>query len=151
MAPAAMAEAVTASSARPPASRIDGAIWTITWMTAPTPMPKRKADSSALVTDAPITAPRIAGAPAMMPRQREAADRRPLLIAHQRRDDREALGGVVDREADHERGAERQLRDRVGGADREALPHVVKADSDRDHQREPGSADPASPSRLADR
>ena len=139
MAPAAMAEAVTASSARPPASRIEGTIWTITWITAPTPMPKRKADSSAFVTDAPITAPRIAGAAGDDAEQREAADRRPLLIAHQRRDDREALGGVVDCEADHERRTECKLRDRVGGADRKALPHVVEADPDRDHQREPRS------------
>ena len=149
MAPAAMAEAVTASSARPPASRIEGAIWTITWITAPTPMPKEEGRELGVRHRRPDHRAQDRGGAGDHAEQREAADGRPLLIAHQRRDDREALGRVVDREADHERRTERQLGDRIGGADRKALPHVVEADPDRDHQREPGPADPASPSRLA--
>ena len=46
----------------------------------------------------------------------------------------------MDREADDEEGAERELADRVGGADREALAEVVQADPDRDHQREADAA-----------
>ena len=130
-APAAIAAAFAASSTRPAESRIAGAIWTITWTIAPTPTPSRNADSSPLSIDAPISAPRIAGAPAIRPRLRQPRWRHAL--ADQRRDDRDPLGGVVDREADDQEGAQGELADGVRGADREALAEVVEADSDRDH------------------
>ena len=96
---------------------------------------------------APIQAPRIAGAPAIRPRREQAPDgraagARPGLAAAQRRDDRQALGRVVDREADDEEGAERERPGRVGGADRQALAEVVEADPDRDQQRQVGAAAP---------
>ena len=78
--------------------------------------------------------PRIAGAPAISPSAREPRQATAGDFV-QRRDDREALGRVVDREADDEEGAEREFADRVGGADREALAEVVEADPDRDHHR----------------
>ncbi len=131
-----MPDAVTASSARPLLSRIEGVIWTITWITAPTPSPRRNADSSALVTDAPIDRTQDRGRAGDQAQAGESPDAGPLAIAHQRRDDREALGRVVDREADDKRGAQRQLGDRVGRTDRKPLPHVVKSDADRDHERE---------------
>ena len=73
----------------------------------------------------------------------EARRRRRLAVAvavAQRRHDRQALGGVVDREADDEEGAQGERPARVGGADRQALAEVVEADPDRHQQRQVGAA-----------
>ena len=64
---------------------------------------------------------------------------RPGALA-QRRDDRQALGGVVDREANNQEGAEGERPGGVGRADRQALAEVVQADPDRDQQ---GHVEPA--------
>jgi hypothetical protein len=85
-----------------------------------------------LNADAPIHAPRIAGAPAIRPSSRREA----TALARERRDDRQPLGGVVQREADDEERPERERPDRVGRADREPLAEVVQADPDRDQQRQ---------------
>ena len=52
--------------------------------------------------------------------------RRP--VAQHRRDDAEPLGDVLDDEADHQEGAERDLAEGVGRPDREPLAEVVQAD-----------------------
>ena len=106
-----------------------GSTGTSCWITctiAPTPTPSRKAATLELNADAPIHAPMIAGAPATSPSSGEAAH--DGARSGDRRDDREPLGGVVDREADHEEGAQRQRADGVGGPDREPLAEVVQAD-----------------------
>src|SRR4029077_13495777 len=56
------------SRRRPVLSRSAGEIWVITWVIAPTPTPSSTADNAGLSTAAPMTAPRIAGAPATAPR-----------------------------------------------------------------------------------
>ena len=53
-----------------------------------------------------------------------------------RRDDRQPLGGVVQREAEDQQRAEGRLAQCEGGPDREPLTEVVQPDADRDHQRE---------------
>src|SRR5215204_154629 len=69
--------------------------------------------------------------------QREKAPRRPLAISRHRADDAEALGRVVEAEADHERECELQLVVRGLLPDRQALREVVDADARRDQQAEP--------------
>ena len=86
-------------------------------------MPIRAAAISSLETDPPTRAPRIAGPPAIAPRPSSALH--PRFLRSERRDDREALGRVVDREADDQRAAEGEFADRIGGADREAFAEVV--------------------------
>ena len=103
---------------------------TITCTIAPAPTPNRNAARLELNADAPIHAPRTAGAPAIRPSSASRPSDRPLV--RDRRDDRQALGRVVQREADHEERAERERADRVRGADRDALAEVVQADPDRD-------------------
>ena len=126
-------------SRRPSPSRIEGASWTITRRIAPTPTPKSSAARLGSKAEAPIQAPRIAGAPAIRPRpSRRTSPGRAAPSRAQRRDDRQALGGVVDREADDEEGAERERAGRVGGTDRQALAEVVEADPDRDQERQVG-------------
>ena len=80
----------------------------------------------------------MAGAPASSASPTKADERRRLL--HQRRGDADALGDVVQREAEHEEGAEPRGAGREGGADREALAEVVQADAERDggRERQPG-------------
>ena len=53
----------------------------------------------------------------------------------ERRDDRQPLGRVVDREPDHEERAERERAGGVGGADRHALAEVVQPDPGGDERR----------------
>lgn len=70
---------------------------------------------------APIQAPRIAG---------------------ERRDDREAFRGVVDREPDHEERPERERPARVRRTDRKSLAEVVQAHPDGDEQGKVGTGRP---------
>ena len=75
-------------------------------------------------------------------RQQEApvgrrADAVGVYVAGQRRDDAEALGGVVQREADDQHGGQGDLVAGRGLADGQALGEVVQADADRDEQRQP--------------
>ena len=117
-----------------------GTIWTTTWAMAPTPTPTAGAASAALSTEAPSSAPRIAGAPAIRPSPTREPRRRALV--GQRRDDRQPLGRVVQREPDDQRRAEGELADRVGRADRQPLAEVVQPDPDGDHAP-PAAARPA--------
>ena len=111
-----------------------GASWTITWTIAPAPKPNRKAARLELNAAAPIQAPSTAGAPAISPSATSRPQRR--LRLGERRDDGQALGRVVQREADDEEGAERQRADGVRRADGDALAEVVQPDADGDEQRE---------------
>ena len=113
---------------------MNGASWTITCAIAPAPTPSRNATRLPLKAEAPIQAPTMAGPPASSPRPASVQQRGAVL--RDRGDDGEPLGRVVDREPDHEQGAERECARRVGGADREALAEVVEADPDGDEQRE---------------
>ena len=67
------------------------------------------------------------------PQRDQPAERGARL--RERRDDRQPLGRVVQREADDEERAQRQRARRVGGADRHALAEVVQPDADRDQRR----------------
>ena len=136
-------------SVRPSSSRSVGASCTMTCTIAPAPKPKRNAARLALNAAAPIHAPRIAGAPAMRPSSGEP--RSVGWPVGERRDDGQALGRVVDGEADDEERAERERADRVGRADRDALAEVVQADADGDEQREALTAAPACAARSARR
>ena len=80
-----------------------------------------------------MNAPMIAGPPAISP----SSARRPSegRFPGERSHDRKPLGRVVQRKAEDQEGAERQLSDRVCGPDREALAEVVKPDPDGDEQR----------------
>ena len=92
-----------------------------------------------LKAEAPIQAPSTAGAPASRPSPPGASRvaPRPAVALRHRRDDREPLGGVVQREADDQRGAQRERADRVGRADRQPLAQVVQADAERHEEGEP--------------
>ena len=82
-----------------------------------------------------MNAPMIAGAPAISPsRARRPSEGR--FFPRERSHDRQPLGRVVERKAEDQEGAERELSDRVCGPDREALAEVVKSDPDGDEQRE---------------
>ena len=118
----------------PASLRMNGASWTITCAIAPAPMPSRNATRLPLNAEAPIQAPAMAGPPASSPRP--ASVRSEGRFLRDRGDDGEPLGRVVDREPDHEQGAERECAGGVGGADREPLAEVVEADPDGDEQRE---------------
>ena len=117
---------------------MNGASWTITCAIAPAPMPSRNATRLPLNAEAPIQAPAMAGPPASRPRP--VSVRSEGRFFGDRGDDGEPLGRVVDRESDHEQGAERERAGGVGGADREALAEVVEADPDGDEQ---GEVEPA--------
>ncbi len=68
----------------------------------------------------------------------------------ERRHDGEPLGRVVQREAEHQQGAERELAEREGGADGQPLTEVVQADADGDEQCHDGPGRPgAGPGRGA--
>ena len=56
---------------------------------------------------------------------------RAVALVGERRGDAEALGDVVDHEADDQERAERELAERERRADREPLAEVVQADADR--------------------
>ena len=71
----------------------------------------------------------------MMPEDREEPPRR-QLAGGQRRRDPEALGGVVEGEADHEDEGERRLAGRRRLPDREAFREVVEAEADRRPDRD---------------
>src|SRR5579862_5597135 len=68
--------------------------------------------------------------------QTEEAPARPRPLAAHGPADTEALGRVVEPEADDERDREADLARRGGLADREPLAEVVRTDADRDQQRE---------------
>ena len=79
--------------------------------------------------------------------QQEAPDGRRVAaalvqVAGQRRDDAEALGRVVQREADDQHGRQRDLAARGRLADGEALGEVVQADADGDQQRQSAGRGP---------
>ena len=61
-------------------------------------------------------------------------------VLHQRRGDADAFGDVVQRETEHEEGAEPAAPAGEGGTDRETLAEVVQADPEGDvgRQRQPG-------------
>ncbi len=80
-----------------------------------------------------MKAPRIAGGAGDQAEDGQADDGGARL-AGERRDDGQAFGGVVECEAKDEEGAEGELADRVGRADRQALAEVVQADAGRDQQ-----------------
>ena len=124
-------------SARPERSRIEGTSCWITCTIAPAPAPSRKAATLELNAEAPIQAPRIAGRAGDQAEQGKPAEAGGRC--RHGRDDRESLGGVVQREADHQEGTERQRADRVRGADRESLAEVVQPDRDRHQQRDVAS------------
>ena len=64
-------------------------------------------------------------------------------IAGQRGDDPEALGGVVQCEADDQHGGERDLAAGRRLPDRQSFGEVVQSDADRDQQRQPAGRRPA--------
>ncbi len=130
---------------RPARSRIEGASCWITCTIAPAPAPSRNAARLELKAEAPIQAPRMAGAPAIRPRTASRPEAGGPL--RHGRHDREPLGGVVQREADHEERAQRQRSDRVRGPDRKPFPQVVKADRDRDQHRDVARRERRSPPR----
>ena len=134
--PPAMPPATARRGCGPRASRSPGAIWTITWAIAPTPTPSRNAASAGVNAAAPIHAPTHGGAAGEQPEHRQAADRGARAAAPERGDDGQALGRVVDREADDEEGAERERAGRVGRADGQALAEVVQADAERRRARQ---------------
>src|SRR5438477_435254 len=68
--------------------------------------------------------------------QRQEAPARPRALAAHRAADAEALGRVVEAEADDQRHREADLICRGSLPDREALPEVVHADADRNQERE---------------
>jgi hypothetical protein len=53
-------------------------------------------------------------------------------LARNRRGDADALGDVVQREAHHQKGAQRGLAEGIGRPDRQPLAQVVQADAERD-------------------
>ena len=67
----------------------------------------------------------------------------------ERRDDRQPLGRVVDREPDDQERAQRERAGGVRGADRHALAEVVQPDPDRDQRRGTCRRAPAQPGRDA--
>src|SRR5207244_3337475 len=77
------------------------------------------------------------GRAADQPEDAEEGPTRRLLLAGERGDDPEALGRVVQTEADDQRDRERELVRRGGLADREPLGEVVQADPYGDEDREP--------------
>ena len=102
-------------------------------MIAPTPTPSSNADTSRFVDGpAPITAPRIAGAPAINPN--------PNKVSRGVR--RRANGAMIASpsvvlcrgESDNEERAERKLTYRIRGSDREAFSEIVQSDADGNHQ-----------------
>src|SRR5581483_6161019 len=70
----------------------------------------------------------------------EEAPARQLRLARHRADDPEALGRVVQAEADDQDDREADLAGRGRLADREPLAEVVEADAGRDQEREPAAA-----------
>ena len=75
-------------------------------------------------------------AAADQPEQEQEAPARDLPLASERRDDAEALGRVVEAEADDQRDRELELPARGRLPDRETLREVVQADPGRDQHRE---------------
>ena len=69
-------------------------------------------------------------------RRERDEDRQPGPLLDQGRDDADALGDVVQREAEHQEGAERRGAGGEGRADRQPLAEVVQADAERDRGRE---------------
>ena len=67
-------------------------------------------------------------------RPTKAPERRPLL--EDRRGDADAFGDVVQREAEHQEGAEPGRARREGGADRQPFAEIVQADAERDEGRQ---------------
>ena len=74
-------------------------------------------------------------------RKHGESSERDLPSLGDRRRDPEALGHVVDHEADDEERPERKLAERERRADREPLAEVVQADADGDERRERDPAD----------
>src|SRR5690349_11708122 len=70
----------------------------------------------------------------------EEAPARTLRVTGERRDDPEALGAVVEREADDQHERQARLAERRRLADRQAFGEVVQADPGRDQQRQPARA-----------
>ncbi|WP_290513789.1 hypothetical protein [Aeromicrobium sp.] len=61
---------------------------------------------------------------------------RVIEVARQWRNDAESFGGIVEREADDQNGGQSDLVAGGGLPDGESFREVVKADADRDHQRQ---------------
>ena len=72
----------------------------------------------------------MAGPPASSARPTKCEQPRP--VAHQRRGDADALGHVVQREAEDQEDAEGGFAQREGGADGQPFAQVVQADAERD-------------------
>ena len=66
----------------------------------------------------------------------EGGKRRALLRRHQRGGDADALGDVVDDEADDQEGRQRRGAGGERRADREALAEIVEADAEGDEEGE---------------
>ena len=94
-------------------------------------------DSASLTHAWPIRVPTNVGPPPIRPSEEQEAPARPHRLAGERRDDPEALGRVVQAEADDQDEREADLAGRAGLADRQALGEVVQADPGRDQQRQP--------------
>src|SRR5215217_7395869 len=69
--------------------------------------------------------------------------RQPRPLVDQGGDDADALGDVVEREAEYQEGAERGGAGGERRADREPLAEVVDADAERNRGREPHPLGPA--------
>ena len=106
--PPAMPPATARSRIRPAASRSPGRAGRSPGRSRRRRRRAGRRRATALKAAAPIHAPSTAGPPASSPSTREAADRGARARCAERGDDRQALGRVVDREADDEERAERE-------------------------------------------
>ena len=124
-----MTGACTSRSASGRSRAICRRIRTTTWAIAPTPSPRKNTVKGREYTSPPIQAPGDRRHAADQSELHQRPDRRAFL--RHRRDDRQPLGRVVQREADDQQRAKGGFAECEGGADRQPFAEIVQTDARR--------------------